>query len=350
MDMHFSRIEGDWKCFGSKNYNYRFNMRTGLFIRWGQTPDEDPYRSDFGPEIADIEISTICSGVHGQPCPYCYKNNSHQGINMTFDMFKGIINKININNQLTQVAFGLGASADENPDLWDMCKWLRSQNIVPNGTVADISNETADKIASYFGSCAVSNHWMTGSGDICYNNVKRLTDRGMSQVNMHYVISQESYENSFKVLNDIKNDPRLHKLNALVFLSLKPKGRALAGGFRRLDTERFSCLIKKAFEMKVNIGFDSCSYPKFSRAILGLPNEKSMLMMAESCESFGRFSIYVNAEGKAYPCSFCENTSFYTEGEDLCKFDFIQVWNGKRFADGRSQLGEYNGGCPVFDV
>jgi len=347
---HISRISGEWKYFISSDYNYRFNMRTGLFIRWGKTLQDDPYRSEYGPEIADIEITTICSGSNGSSCPYCYKENNSKGINMALDTFKTVVNRINANNQLTQVAFGLGSTGEENPSLWEMCTWLLKQNIIPNGTIADISNETADKIASYFGSCAVSLHSITGSHDICYNSVKRLTDRGMSQVNIHYVLCEETYEECFKVLNSIQSDPRLHKLNALVFLSLKTKGRAIDSKFRCLSPERFSYLIKKALEMKINIGFDSCSFPKFKQTVSSMPNEKQLLMMAEGCESFGRFSIYVNVEGKAYPCSFCENTSYCVAGEDILSSSLMDIWNGKQNADGRKQLDEKDGNCPIFDI
>lgn len=104
----------------------------------------------------------------------CYKSNTLTGKNMSLETFKKIVNNLNKNKLLTQVAFGLGATAEENPELWDMCRWLRSEGIVPNGTVANISEETASKIASLFGACAVSIHH---DKNICYNSVKKLTDK-----------------------------------------------------------------------------------------------------------------------------------------------------------------------------
>lgn len=55
------------KIFTSKDYNYVFNTETGAFARWGATKAEDPDFSPYGPEILDIEISTVCH----QGCSFC---------------------------------------------------------------------------------------------------------------------------------------------------------------------------------------------------------------------------------------------------------------------------------------
>ena len=118
------------------DYNYNFEYATGKFARWGKTREEDPDFSPRGCEIADIEITTVCKGG----CPYCYKSNTSVGKNMSLQTFRDLIEKIDVEKNLTQVAFGLGSTGEENPELWDMCKFLRSRYIVPNGTVANISN------------------------------------------------------------------------------------------------------------------------------------------------------------------------------------------------------------------
>ena len=50
------------KLFRSKKYNYNFSKTTGYFERWGRRKEDDPPLSPFGPELLDIEISTICHG------------------------------------------------------------------------------------------------------------------------------------------------------------------------------------------------------------------------------------------------------------------------------------------------
>ena len=61
-DIEFEIRENDKRKFcKSESYNYAFDKTSGLFMRWGKTEDDDPEISPFGCEIADIEISTICS-------------------------------------------------------------------------------------------------------------------------------------------------------------------------------------------------------------------------------------------------------------------------------------------------
>ena len=48
------------KRFKSPNYNFVFNMEDGFFARWGKNKEDDPEYSEFGNEILDIEVSTIC--------------------------------------------------------------------------------------------------------------------------------------------------------------------------------------------------------------------------------------------------------------------------------------------------
>ena len=82
-----------FKAFSSENYHYTFNKETGYFERFGKTPDDDPDFSEFGPEIADIEVTTKCMGVGGKLCPFCYKSNTPNGENMSFETFKKMLDK-----------------------------------------------------------------------------------------------------------------------------------------------------------------------------------------------------------------------------------------------------------------
>ena len=333
----------------SEHYNYNFNKHNGFFMRWGKDEEIDPELSPYGPEIADIEITTVCSGIPNKSgigrtlCNFCYKENTPNGKVMSFDTFTKIIEKININKVLTQVAFGLGSTGEENPDLWAMCEWLREKNIIPNGTVADVSDETATKIAKYFGACAISRY---SNKDVCYNSVKKLTDLGMSQVNIHNLICEETYEQTLETFNDIKNDPRLSKLNAIVLLSLKKKGRG-EKGFTPLSQEKFTYLVNKALELKINFGFDSCSAHKFMSSIKGHKEEEKYLQMAEPCES-KLFSVYINVDGNFFPCSFAEN--LYGGIPVLETDNFInEVWNNNK-DKWRETLLRQNRKCPLYEI
>jgi hypothetical protein len=69
-------IENDeYKLVRSEDYNYNFNKKNGFFARWGKMLDDDPIMAP-SCEIADIEISTICSGIGKtmetrRPCSWC---------------------------------------------------------------------------------------------------------------------------------------------------------------------------------------------------------------------------------------------------------------------------------------
>ena len=111
---------------------------------------------------------------------------------------------------------------------------------------------------------------------------------------------------------------RLEKLNAIVFLWLKPKGKR--NKYTQISRESYKKLIDRAFELEVPIGFDSCSAPMFMQEV---PEEKRKMaeLMAESCEST-LFSYYINVDGMGYPCSFMEDMC---EGMDMIKAeDFMK--------------------------
>ena len=347
--MYKLAIKDNKKILLSKNYNYVFDLTDGLFLRWGRKHFDDPQFSPFGPEILDIEITTKCNGVNGKLCSYCYKSNTKDGHNMSYETFVDILNKVNENQQLCQLAFGLGSTAEENPDLWKMCEYARSQNIIPNGTIADITDETADKIAQNFGACAVSIH----NKENGYGSVKKLTDRGMTQCNIHQVIYNENYEEILQLIDDIKKDSRLEKLNAVVFLSLKKTGRAENNkNMTQMSQENFNELILYALEKNINFGMDSCSAIKFLKFIEMYPEYKYFETYIEPCESFGLFSSYVNVMGKYYPCSFVEMIKDYPYFADLTKVKSFtkEVWQSEWMKKIRNKSLKNNRKCLDFQI
>lgn len=329
------------KMLRSPEVNYNFDKRTGLMATWGRTLEEDPSYSPVGPFILDIEVTTICK----RGCPFCYKGNTANGINMPLDSFRKILDKMP--PALTQIAFGSGATAIENPDLFAMMEYARSKDIVPNITVADISDETADRLSQLCGAVAVSRY---AKKDDCYNSVKKLVDRGMTQVNIHMMISKETLDQALETINDYHTDPRLKGMNAIVFLSLKKKGRGEK--FTPLTQEEFNSIVNLCFEKNVSIGFDSCSQKKFIKAIQNHPDKERLEMLTTSCESTCE-SSYINTEGKFYACSFCEGSSSFPEGLDVlnCE-DFLKdIWFHPQTVKWRGNLlCSVNNGCPIFEV
>lgn len=228
------------KRVASESYNYYLNKKTGYFARWGKTLADDPTVGP-APEILDLEISTsiqpheqhlypsdrICSegGCKGNCKDWCYKSNAYNlpVYNMSFEEFKNIFHKMP--RTLVSIAFGI-MNIDTNPDFFKMARYAREHGVMPTFTMHgldDISDETIEEIKSLFGACAISLY----NKERSYNLIKRLTDAGMDQVNIHFLLAEQTYEKALSVMEDMKTDERLKKLNALVFLSLKQKGNAV---------------------------------------------------------------------------------------------------------------------------
>lgn len=322
------------KIVMSKDYNYIFNKNNGVFVRWGNDKKDDPLYAPSN-EILDLEVTDICTGINGKVCPFCYKSNLPTNKhNMSFEDFKIIFDKVSKKHLLTQIAFGVDSHCTSNPDIWKMMEYSKQHGVIPNVTVAQIDDEVAEKISNHCGACAVS---VYENKEVAYDSVKKLTDRGMTQVNIHKMICNEFYEQSLELIDDVKNDRRLEKLNAVVFLSLKQKGRGV--GFHPLDNEKFLKLIKKSFENKIGFGFDSCTAPKFLKAAQVLGFYDKVKDFSEPCES-SLFSAYINVKGEFYPCSFSENTEGWETGLDVlhCE-DFVKdIWNNEKTIQFRNKL------------
>jgi hypothetical protein len=335
----------------SENYNFNFDKKTGFFQRWGKTLEDNPEYSAFGPEILDIEVTTICHGVTGlngkkAVCNFCYKSNTPCGVNMSLDTFKKVLDKISESKTITQLAIGADSSATSNPDLFPMMEYSRSKGIIPNITVAEISDEVADKLAKYTGAVAVSRY---ENKNICYDSVKKLTDCGMNQVNIHVMLSSQSFDIVMETLKDRMTDPRLSKLNAIVILSLKQKGRGEK--YTCATQEQFKTLVDFALENKIAIGFDSCSAHKFLKSIEGHKDYKKFEELCEPCES-SMYSSFVDVHGKYFPCSFTPDTGDWKEGMDVenCKNFVKDVWNNPKTIKFRNTLLKCGRNCPLFKI
>ena len=331
------------KVHNSPNYNYAFRLVDGNFIRWGTTLEDDPQQAPF-PEILDIEVTPKCEGIPDKvtgiptPCGFCYKSNGGNGKNMSLATFKEILVKFNCG--LTQIAFGADATATNNPDLFDMMQFARDCEVIPNITVANISCNTAQRLSQVCGAVAVSRY---ANKDICYDSVKRLTDCGMDQVNIHMMISEETYEAALETIYDIQYDERLKNLNAIVLLSLKQVGRGK--DFTILSKDKFRTIIKTCHDSGVTFGMDSCAGPKFLDIIRDTKYAKYE-QFVEPCEST-LFSSYIDVDGKFYPCSFASHLT----GINVLEHEtFDTVWNAEPTNNFRSMLLRNNRNCCLHPV
>jgi hypothetical protein len=348
------------KIVKSPNYNYVFNKNNGFFCRWGKTMDDDPVFSPFGPEILDLEISTgECLGK----CPYCYKRNgnSYGTHHMTFEEFVKIMRVMP--PVLTQIAFGI-TDIYGNKDFFKMMEYAKQMGVIPNYTChgLDVDDYAVQQTARLCGAVAVS----IVDREKTYDAIKKFTDAGMDQANIHYVLSQQSVEDAACTIADIVNDPRLAKLNAIVFLQYKPKGRSVDKYDSIPDVGTYKYIIEMCEQAGVRYGFDSCSAPLFFKAVEGRDDMDQLIQLAEPCESFGMFSSYINCRGYYYPCSFSEGENFWRAGFDVLSMrdyqDFLKhIWHNNYLVKWRDRMMvaaqdcdcQHNGHCrfcPIFNI
>lgn len=309
-------LPNNTKVFASKDINYIFKRDTGFTMTWGETLESNPIANPHGPIIADIEISTICH----KACSFCYKSNTAKGTYMTIDTFRQVFDKFP--KTLTQIAFGIG-DVNSNPDLIHILKYCRYNGVVPNITINGerLSDDMVQLLATHCGAVAVSCY----DFETCFNAIDKLSIAGLKQKNIHMLLSENTYPTCVDLVNKAKTDPRLRDLGAIVFLWLKPKGDR--NTYKQLSSrEKHRELINLAMEKGVSIGFDSCSANRFLESIKDHPKYAQFEPMVEPCES-GLMSIYIDVNGVAYPCSFCEGNDQFKGVSVLEAKDFVQdVW------------------------
>lgn len=256
---------------------------------------------------------------------------------------------------LTQWAAGIG-DIWSNPDLIRMFKYSRDNHVIPNLTTNGfgITQEWVDTIKKYCGGVAVSRY---ANKDVCYDAVKLFTDSGIAQTNIHQVISVEKYDDCVELVHDAATDPRLAGLKAIVFLTLKPKGKRNKDTTLK-DVTKYRELIELAFSKGINVGFDSCSAPIFLAAMKDHPQFEYFEQMTESCES-NRFSGYANVKGEYWHCSFTEGMPGFSPVNLLEAADFVKdVWlsepvkhfRNKLLCQDNHHIGKECYLCPVYSL
>ena len=332
-----------------ESFHMLFCKSNGFTVKWGKDFNEDPSYCPFGPEIADIEITKSCRGIRNfdntrTPCAWCYKSNNAKGDYMSFEKFKDIFKILNEPKTLTQIAFGVDAEAsvESNPDIWKIFQYVKDNGVTPNLTVADITQETAEKIVSLCGAVAVSAY--KHNKNCCYDSVKLLVDEAKKQnkniaVNIHCLVSKETKDFIHELITDINNDERLKGVNAVVFLALKQKGRGIY--FNKISFDDFKEIIMRCNNENISYGMDSCSANKFMKVLdeiePDLEKRKQIESYVEPCEST-QFSSFFDCYGNFYPCSFMEREGEWLTGINIsdCK-SINDIWYEKRVVDWRNE-------------
>lgn len=369
----------EFKALKSNKYNFLFNKKDGFFVRWGKgdytnlvkgfsITELSIYRvwcdiwgekfnfyefitdlstdGDFNvtiPEIVDWEISEKCS----MGCSFCYKSNVKSGKNISFDEFKETFHKLP--PSVTTIAFGIG-SVDLCPDLWNILDYTKQNGIIPTITINGfVTDEDIDKLVNYCCAIAVSVY----DKNQTYESVKKLTDKELKQCNLHVMISEETYDKTLEILEDVKSDERLSNLRSIVLLSLKEKGRSY-GKFTKLSQEKFNTLFQYAIDNNIGIGFDSCSAAKAFNFVDKNTKYKNFKKYIEPCEAT-KYSAYINVNSEYFPCSFAEGINNWENGlpiKDVKNF-MKDIWFNQKtldFGKGVEKCRKCNIGCSIYDV
>jgi hypothetical protein len=220
-------------------------------------------------------------------------------------------------------------------------EYTREKGIIPNFTLSgiDLTDELAQKCSELVGAVSVSIY--SFNKNIGYDTVKKFTDLGVKQTNIHLMISEETMPFVFEVLQDRLSDPRLADMNAIVFLLCKPKGRA-KNKYRAPSMETYRSLMDFCFSNQLAIGFDSCGASRFEAAVkeMDIPDEqkKRLIMSSESCES-DLFSSYISVDGMFWHCSFSEGEEGIEPVSVIEAKDFIKdVWYSPQVKEFREKL------------
>ena len=87
---------------------------------------------------------------------------------------------------------------------------------------------------------------------------------------------------------------------------------------------------------------------KFLKKVERRKSYNAFKTSVEPCES-SCFSIYINVDGDAYPCSFLEGT--WDPVDVLKANDFMKdVWNSPQMSAFRKKLIDGGRSCPVYEI
>lgn len=297
----------------SEEYNFFGDTDTGLTMRWGSTIKSNPWYAPW-PELADISISNHCT----KGCEFCYKDSTDNESFMSLQEYEYVLSSLQSEQwgNVFQVALG-GGEPLEHPEFIEILNITKAKGIVANFTTngIHIDKKVAESIKNKVGAVAIS---ISKAEEINYDKIKLLTDEGI-KTNIHFVLDNESLQDAIDILEGKYNE-MLQKVNGVIFLTYKPKGRASLDKCLKMDTqlEKFIKLIDKN-RASVRIGFDACFVP------LLMSNTKVNVDYIDSCEC-GFFSVYIDEKMNVKPCSFANDDRF---SYNLNKYDFQNIWTNK---------------------
>lgn len=325
-------VSGKLIIYNDKKYKFTeiFNPHNGLLIRSNiHNTNINPIERTF-PELLDIGIMGHCNAGNNDICKKagvdCYQKAKNSCIpNMSLDDYKKII--LQCKNKVFQVALGGAGDPNKHENFEEILKITREMNIVPNLTTSGfiLTDEEINLISNYCGAVAVSfytrlirqNNFYIESNENTIKSIHNLLNANC-KTNIHYVLSSESID---EAIIRLKENLFPIGVNAIIFILYKPVGYGKKEKTISLLNQKFSQFIEliESNEFPYKIGFDTCCTPALVK--------KSKFINMDSvdfCEA-ARFSMYIDSQLNAYPCSFdCDRRNYMVS---LKNITIKEAWN-----------------------
>lgn len=237
---------------------------------------------------------------------------------MTVEEFRHVLNCLNHPHwgNVFQVALG-GGEPLEHPDFLDLIKVTNEFGIVSNFTTNGIhlNRKIARSLSGSIGAVAVS---ISDVQELANIDLKLLSEFGI-KTNIHFLLSNDTIEQATHILEGSFDDS-LRGINAIIFLTYKPTGRAVSSNCL-IWSENLRHFLQLVHEnrYKIRIGFDACFVP----LLLHFTNIDPVFI--DPCEC-GRFSVYVDEKLNVKPCSFANEPK---HSFSLRQYSFTEIWEHK---------------------
>ena len=336
---------------GNFNFIEIFNQETGTLFRSGIIEDgvdshQAPHMRAF-PELIDVGIMGSCHAASSGMCREfgvdCYQNaHVHSAKNLSIERYKLILEQCR--RKAFQIVLGGAGDPIKHEKFHEILKLTRREGIVPNLTTSgfELTDFEAEIISHYCGAVAVSYYSRLDSSlnetnRISAMAIEKLTKSGCI-VNIHFVLSKDTvYDAILRLTHDLfpKN------INGVVFLLYKSIGEGKKENAINATNENylklFHIIQDKKFDYR--IGFDTCQAPAIIKHCDSID-----INSIELCES-GRFSMYVDHNFKAFPCSFARYDPMFDL--DLNRMSILDAWTSDAFSEFRTKQANLCTHCHV---
>lgn len=312
-----------------------FDEDTGFLARSnvifeGEETDIEPTLRSF-PELIDIGImgscAASCYGICKSVGVDCYQNAAviHRP-NMPVEQYERIISQCK--GRSFQVALGGAGDPNKHEYFERILALSRENHIVPNLTTSgfSLSDNEISLMKKYCGAVAVSFYSKiqpdgSESNPFTISAIERLIKAGCC-TNVHFVLSKQ---NILEATYRLRNNLFPKGINAVIFLLYKPVGQAQIDKMLTIYDQEYIDFLEEinSIDHPFKIGFDSCQSPAINRFCPNVAKES-----LEFCEA-ARFSMYIDCELNAFPCSFGHDNADYSV--NLHENSIEEAWESDNF-------------------